>query len=174
MNYNDFFFHLRKCIIRTPILPLKFLSFKIDTNVLENKYNLIEYINNILSIDYLRKALIISYPDFFKELLKNTNNEDVDYEKLLRNCISLHKFLIRSSYRATPYGMFSGISIAEISNETDLALEKKTLKFDIQPNIYDYYKLINDIDTDIFYKHDTLFFVTPSLYQLDVLTKIPV
>ncbi|WP_313385954.1 thiopeptide-type bacteriocin biosynthesis protein [Chishuiella sp.] len=167
MNYNQFYFHLKKCIIRTPILPLKFLFYKIDINVLENKSNLIDYINNVLSVNYLRKALIISYPDFFNELLKNTNNEDADYDKLLRNCISLHKFLIRSSYRATPYGMFSGISIAEISDETDLILEKKSLKFDIQPNIYEYYNLINDIEFDVFYKNNILFYVTPSLYQLN-------
>ncbi|MDJ1470245.1 lantibiotic dehydratase [Xanthocytophaga flava] len=68
------------------------------------------------------EAIFISSPDLYnkyQEWLRKEIPKDKDQEKVK---ITLAKYLLRMSYRCTPFGLFAGVSTAIVSNETHIEL----------------------------------------------------
>lgn len=141
------------------------LSKQVD---LDSKEEIIEGITSLMNIEELHHALSISHADFYSQLEKNLKSgNEADLAKLTKIYLTLYKFLSRISFRSTPYGLFSGIAVAEIGNENpSQVLSKKTMQVDVQPQLHDYIKFVSNLNLSFFINYKIKFFVNPSLYSL--------
>jgi thiopeptide-type bacteriocin biosynthesis protein len=71
-----------------------------------------------LEASSFEEAICLSSPSLIKEWIKHSTNEP-ESEKLL---ISLYRYYLRSSYRCTPFGLFAGVSVGFVSNQTGIQL----------------------------------------------------
>ncbi len=98
-------------ILRTPLLP-----FSTCTNLSFAK------LKAIFSQPLLQEALFIASPQLHKALqtwLQNGFDNPKDKEKME---VTLTKYLLRMSYRCTPFGLFAGVSMGKLSNQTTFQL----------------------------------------------------
>ncbi len=107
LNTEDFF------IIRSPRLPLKQLY-----EIPENKDDIHEYLKRWVEIPFVKEALYISSPSLIDGIERWKKSPDSRQSTKFE--ISLIKYMIRMSSRPTPFGLFSGIHLGEVSNETKL------------------------------------------------------
>lgn len=113
-------------LLRSPILPYSVL------NGICNKSQLM----NICSSDIFRDAIVTSNPELYSLLDKWLNGKlDFRYSEKLTN--TFLRYLIRMSYRCTPYGIFSGSTIGFFENSTDISL-----------NDFQHHKLFFDLDAE--------------------------
>ena len=107
-------------IIRTPLYPFKdFLEIDI---------------RNLLTDMTFKEALLLSSPVLVDEIEKYLNKDlnEKESEKLL---LSICRFYLRASYRCTPFGLFAGISIGKLQDNTFISLNsrlhyKKNIRLD--------------------------------------------
>jgi thiopeptide-type bacteriocin biosynthesis protein len=95
-------------VLRSPALPIETL-IDIDAKI-----------EKVFSIPYFQDALYLASPDLYEAYTRWMNGEIKDYVQIRRIQISLAKYLIRISYRCTPFGLFSGISLGYFENKTEL------------------------------------------------------
>lgn len=91
-----------KCVFRTPAYDFS-MRDKLTGNL----------------SDGFREALYLASLDFYNEKIKNFNSDKTD-DKTKQ---SLYKYAYRACSRCTPFGLFAGCSVAEISDKTDIILE---------------------------------------------------
>jgi len=77
----------------------------------------VESINEILQNVKLREAIFISSPNLTSELekLEVVSITEKDREKIIQSAM---RYWLRACYRPTPFGIFAGISLGNVSNET--------------------------------------------------------
>jgi hypothetical protein len=103
-----------------------------------------ESIINIFNEDtIIQEAIFLSSPEFFKQLQRQIKTNKIEYKSI----VTLKKFLIRLSNRATPFGLFSGINLASFNNTvlknqfilSDYTKYEKKTRLDMQllGNIYE-------------------------------------
>jgi thiopeptide-type bacteriocin biosynthesis protein len=94
-------------IVRTPLYSLRNL-FEID-------------VKSLLTSAHFKEALFLSSPSLVDEIEKySKHNLNVkESEKLL---LSVYRFYLRAAYRCTPFGLFAGVSIGNISDCTNINL----------------------------------------------------
>lgn len=97
-NYTPF----NKCIFRTPVY-----NFSQRNQVREH-----------IGYDF-KEALYLASLDFYNERI-NTSKQGKANDKFEQ---SLYKYAYRACSRCTPFGLFAGCSIAEISDKTDITLD---------------------------------------------------
>lgn len=95
-------------IIRTPLLPF---------NILNSVLHDLNIYNKLLNDDRFQEAVYIASPVLYEELKKYLRNE-LNNEKEKNHLLStLTKYMIRMSTRCTPFGIFAGCSVGELTNE---------------------------------------------------------
>jgi len=152
MNYNNF----HKYILRTPINPLEGIkNIKIDLSFFGKHYELMQ------SIALASPSLYNEYLKWSNNGLKNKNDEERLYYSML-------KYYTRSCMRCTPYGLFAGLCVGEISDESNVILSGKSkhdmhsrLDNDFVCSLIQYLEKIPDIRSQLTY------FINNSLYVLD-------
>lgn len=100
-----------------------------------------ELINNNFSFDTLREklqndlnfkeALLISSPALYHEFFENFDQKEEEDKKKLS--LSILKYYIRVCTRATPFGTFSGLSVVNLEDKTNVQREELSSK---QSKIY--------------------------------------
>lgn len=106
-NYIPF----NKYILRTPLLSL---------NVVNNLD--IDKIRELCSESIISEAIYLASPELYIEMIKYLAREhESKDEKLI---FALLKYLLRMGTRSTPFGLFSGVSIGEIEEETNISLQE--------------------------------------------------
>lgn len=94
-------------IFRTPLLPYQgILGFK-----------------SIINESVFEESIFLASPALHSELLRMRQGLK-DEKEVSRISESLFRYLLRMSYRCTPFGLFAGISIGSISNYTTINLSK--------------------------------------------------
>jgi thiopeptide-type bacteriocin biosynthesis protein len=107
-------------IIRTPFYPFN------------NLYGV--NVRNLLSDPYFFEAIFLSSPSLTNEIEKYLGNHLPEKERV-KLLLSVNRFNLRAGYRCTPFGLFAGISIGKISDETSINLcsqasYKKNIRLD--------------------------------------------
>lgn len=92
-----------KVIVRTPLFSFDKLF---DINVEE-----------LIKNDSFLEAVYLSSPSLIEEAEKSLSNRAVINDKVW---LSLYRYYLRAAYRSTPFGLFAGISIGNISNSTSI------------------------------------------------------
>ena len=84
----------------------------------------------LLSDRYFLESIFIASPVLYNEIIKYKNGE-LPFKEKGRFLSSLLRYLTRMSWRCTPFGLFSGCSIGEISDKNEIILpnEKEFKRF---------------------------------------------
>ncbi|WP_158797081.1 lantibiotic dehydratase [Pedobacter sp. L105] len=108
-------------------LPARSMGSLAELNQIKDHDIFVQEINKRYQSVELQEAIYLASPELHQELLKWLAGPAEDIEdKLL---LTLYKYLIRMSSRATPYGLFSGYNTGNISNAvSELTLREKTLR----------------------------------------------
>jgi thiopeptide-type bacteriocin biosynthesis protein len=93
-----------KFILRTPFSPF-------SPSELSSKFE------QALTSPQFHEALILGSPSLYAEFIKDSENIDEDLR------LSLFKYFLRMSYRCTPFGMFSGVSVGHIGKRNCIDLK---------------------------------------------------
>jgi len=143
--FNRFF-------LRTPSIPLN------DSELRDKK----EFINNI----FFKEAIYIASRELYSEMVKFLEGnvfEKKEEEKLL---FTLEKYWRRIRTRATPYGLFSGVTIGQIKEEQTKVLFDNTFKRCVRLDSELLYELIDSLhqikevkDKIHFFPNDTIYII---------------
>ncbi len=118
-------------VLRTPLFPISFYSNLAANYSFEN---LLLQLEN----DYVREAIHLASPELLSALdkWKSTPSTVSDKKKTALE-LSFLKYLSRMSARSTPFGIFAGCAVGEITQETKIILESpkdyiRHTQFDMQ------------------------------------------
>jgi hypothetical protein len=120
-----------------------------------------DFINEIEFLEAVR----ISSPNLYEKFLKwvenkhNTEDENKLFESLL-------KYYNRSCSRCTPYGFFAGISVGNISGQSNIILNNSNNKKLIQLDLDFIHLIINKLENYQPIKNKLTFFPNNSLYKI--------
>jgi lantibiotic biosynthesis protein len=106
-----------KYIIRKPVFSFNTL-FDEDGKTKDLKELIVFFLNN----DTFKSSIYWSSPELYDNMIKYCCNDLKDI-KILKLENTLKKYIIRSTTRSVPYGIFAGVSL---SNITDFNLSTKT------------------------------------------------
>ena len=107
LNYKDF----GKFIIRCPSFP--FVSDDIFS------------FEKIIKDDFFMEAIYLSSPELYHEILKVGKSKDINE----KHKYTLIKYWNRIRTRSTPFGIFSGIGVGNISNDdTNFIMDNEVIK----------------------------------------------
>lgn len=104
---------LNKIIVRNPFFPF---------NILEKSLKDRMFMYEIIGSPIFKSAIYLSSRDLFLQLEKYLQGE-MDLSRLDKFFISITKYLSRMSTRSTPFGLFSSVSISELSIQNQFRLK---------------------------------------------------
>lgn len=109
--------------IRAPFRPaMRQLNGKVTKSI--NTTNK-EIVASIKKDEDFKLALQISSPSTFRSFINMEDNEGRTSNKLLR---ALRSYWNRAHYRATPFGIFSGVGVGTFSDETKIVIKNSPVK----------------------------------------------
>lgn len=100
---------------RTPLLPFN-TCFNLSAVTLKEKY----------SQELVKESLFLSSPDMYQLLIRYLEDESKEDKARQKIEITLAKYLLRMSYRCTPYGLFAGVSLGSIAESTKVELKAQS------------------------------------------------
>lgn len=100
---------LSKFILRTPYFYYDLLEKK------DFKY--------LINDKIFKEAIFLASPDLYTAMINISNKS---YKKQTRIKNSLYRYAERMSTRCTPFGLFAGISLGNIGDNTELEIHKIT------------------------------------------------
>ena len=103
--------------LRTPTLPIAFLHDLI------NAQNITASIKEILQDAVIREAIYLASPELFKQIELWEQNKITNPKKKDRIQNTVLKYIVRMSSRCTPFGLFAGCSVGEISDGSIVKLD---------------------------------------------------
>lgn len=150
-----------KFVLRTTALPISNYL-----NLLENFST--EKVFKTLINDFFRESIYIASPELLKELDKwKTNSSSIPIKKKENLALTLLKYNARISSRCTPFGLFAGCIVGEISNESKTILNtpdnfKRFTQFDMQFWVAMLHKLTSQKEV----RQHLKFYSNNSIYEL--------
>jgi len=116
-------------ILRTPRKPINqidslFNEYK-KLNSIESKNEFLsKFLVNYFNSEDIKEALYLSSPSVYYTFQKFNSEKSLSQNESKKLLLTLLRFLIRFSTRCTPFGLFAGCTIGEItSNTTELKLD---------------------------------------------------
>ncbi|MFA8299192.1 MAG: lantibiotic dehydratase family protein [Hyphomicrobiales bacterium] len=104
-------------IIRSPLMSMDFVD-----EIIKGKNIDEEKLKSIFELAEVKEAIFIASPELYEELekfLAGHIKKDKDIDRLK---LSMLSYILRMSYRCTPFGLFAGFSRGEFSSESDIQL----------------------------------------------------
>lgn len=145
-------FH-EKYILRTPALSVCEVE-----NISSKK------IRSLCSDSFISEAIYLTSPELHLEMQKYLLEEEVTNIKLES---TLLKFLLRMSNRCTPFGLFAGVSLGLIKNNTEIELKNlKDFKRKTRLDMNYLCSLVQDLEADNALRNSLLYFPNSSLYKV--------
>lgn len=112
MNNNYPYHYFPNFILRTPILSFDFYKkITAGTTISNNVFK------QLYSDPLIKEACFLASPTLYFEMEKWIKGE-VDFKKEKKIQLSFLKYLSRMTTRCTPFGLFAGCSLGEISDRT--------------------------------------------------------
>lgn len=107
-----------KYVLRTPLLSLDFFKNLIsDNNISDDKFS------EICSNPVIRESIFLASPSLSSQIDRYLNDEIKDLDKKDKLKFSVLKYISRMSSRCTPYGLFAGCTVGELSDTTSITLD---------------------------------------------------
>ncbi|MFC2118217.1 lantibiotic dehydratase family protein, partial [Bacteroidota bacterium] len=156
-NYSSF----DKFVLRTPLFPFSYLK----KNLLPGA-DIKLLIIRIWKIKLVREAVFLASPDLFEEIGKIIQGKEFKKKYIWRIYISLLQYFIRMCSRSTPFGLFAGVNVGNLS-------EKTSIVFDNPENIYRHTRLdmnylcalASDLNKQKYLRSDLKYFSNNSIYN---------
>lgn len=112
MSNKDFY------LLRSPLLPINALE-----HLLKIPYQqLAEAIRQLFMSPLLSEAIYIASPELSKELIKWQQGQLTNKKEIDKLVLSLFRYMLRMSYRCTPYGLFAGCAMGTFGAGTDIRI----------------------------------------------------
>ncbi len=145
-----------KYVLRTPLLSMDTIS-----NININK------LKDLISKPIIREAIYIASHELHIETEKYLNNEINDPKRKKKLEHALLRYLIRMSYRCTPFGLFAGCSLGKFTNETKVSLNSIN-KYSRHTRLDMHYlcNLSNDLSKDNNNREFFKYYPNTSLYSV--------
>ncbi|MBV8326781.1 lantibiotic dehydratase [Chryseobacterium sp.] len=106
-------------LLRAPYLPVS-----IAEKILNNPDLTQEILTELCQDQDIKQAIFLASPALFNELETYLSQEN-KHPKMKKVEQSILKYIIRASFRSTPYGMFSGVSLGTLEDTTNIILNEK-------------------------------------------------
>ncbi len=144
---------LEKYILRTPILSNEVLS-----NISSEK------IKEVCHDPIVSEAIFLASPELHAEMQKYLSDQEYDNPKLE---LSLLKYICRMGHRCTPFGLFAGISVGQLSEKTAIEFEevsdyKRATRLDMNYLC----SLVQELENIPEIRSNLLYFPNNSLYEI--------
>ncbi len=111
-----------KFILRTPLLPID----TIKELECQDKELFLNQLQAWFKNPIVQESLFIASPDLYEMYKKWINKKIKDEKKIKKIKLSLLSYLLRMSYRPTPFGLFAGCSVGYMGSETNILLQSRT------------------------------------------------
>ena len=108
-NFNKF-------ILRRPAFSINSFLEIFDSLTDLDDPKVITFLNN----EYFKEAILLASPDLYFQMLNLLEGKITDKKKEKNLILTLLKYFCRICSRSTPYGLFAGYSVGEISNKTSI------------------------------------------------------
>ncbi len=113
--------------MNTALKPLDFLVFRTPLLPFSDCQNLsVPKLKALYGQSVLQEALLLASPELSEVLLAWQRGEITAPKEQEKLELTLAKYLLRMAYRATPYGLFAGISPGKVGGKTDVRLVGRT------------------------------------------------
>ena len=116
LNHSDFY------LLRTPVgsvNELLALNKNLSPTILAST------MREVFSQPFYQEAIYVASPELHQELQKWLENKLSNEKEIDKLITSLYKYYVRMCTRCTPYGLFAGSAMGEISeNSTEIAFEE--------------------------------------------------
>jgi hypothetical protein len=134
-------------LIRSPLLPIERRNKVKGASSFEGK---VAFLEDVLDDEVFVEAIEWGSPALYSQVCKFRDgcnrNDETSIDKLY---YSVLKYYLRALYRATPYGLFSGIDIGEIGDcDSVVRVSQNSLSLQIRPDFEVISKLVRDIESD--------------------------
>lgn len=132
-------------LIRSPLLPIERRNKVKGASSFEGK---VAFLEDVLDDEVFVEAIEWGSPALYSQVCKFRDgcnrNDETSIDKLY---YSVLKYYLRALYRATPYGLFSGIDIGEIGDcDSVVRVSQNSLSLQIRPDFEVISKLVRDIE----------------------------
>jgi thiopeptide-type bacteriocin biosynthesis protein len=125
--------------------------------------------NNVINTGVFNEALYLSSPVLCNEYQKHLTQPSTDSKEIKKLDISLYKYLSRSKYRCTPFGLFAGLSIGSWGDENNIVLAanlKNTLNRKTRLDMNVLCNLAQELSKQDFIKPHLKFYPNTSIYNI--------
>ncbi len=104
-------------LLRTPTLPYQYIS-----SLLEQQYLSENQIMKCWQDEIIREAVYLASPDLYLQLEKLDGGEVTDADASVKLVQALFKYLLRMSFRPTPFGLFAGVNLGSWDVSTSIEI----------------------------------------------------
>lgn len=158
--------HFNKYIIRTPLLPLEFI-----TELTKSKHISYSDLQLLLQNPLINEAIFIASPNLYYETRKwfngnpaKGNKSEKKIQKLSNACL---RYLLRMSTRCTPFGIFAGFSTGKFADNTEINRQSAVnIKRHTRLDMNYLCALAYDSVKQPFIRENILFYPNSSIYQI--------
>jgi hypothetical protein len=117
--HTDNYLNFQNFVLRVPIFSLtKYRDFTYGKKILEENYR------QLCHSTIFREAIFLSSPELLVEIDKWIEGNLKDQKKIRKLKETILKYFSRMSSRCTPFGLYSGCSIGEFSDKTDVLVDE--------------------------------------------------
>lgn len=114
----------------------------------------------------LQEAIFIASPDLYYEMIEWLKSSSDSAPPLNKLELSLLKYLLRASFRCTPFGSFAGCSIFKWSDKSALSLSNSVQRhFKVDSELLD--KILSQANTDEAIRNTMHYSPNNTLYELN-------
>lgn len=153
--------NFNKYVLRAPLFSLNyFLNLTSDNDV--SDADLFKEFNNPV----IREAIFLASPVLYTQIEKWCSNKIKSEKEELKIKISFLKYLSRISSRPTPFGIFAGTCIGNISNSNSIILDSKNNSRKTRLDMSLTALLIKIIEKDISIKRQLLYYPNTTIYKI--------
>jgi len=121
----------KKIIQRIPLKPINYFK-----NFLTKSNDTGNFLNEIINNNIIKEAFYLASPNLHTKIIKLSEGKITDKKEIDKLEQSVYKYISRMSSRSTPFGLFAGVSVGKLSNETNINLaaiteNKRNLRLDM-------------------------------------------
>lgn len=160
------FFCLRMAAF--PLDSIYELNNKLENCDVDNHDEIVNLIKEFFVNDYFLETIFMASNDLFTLFEKLKHNNFYDKEETKKLFHKLYKYYIRICSRATPLGLFSGITAGDISNEkSNVLFFEENHRLNVILNMHTFLQIISKIDPlDYAYISKVKYFKNNTLYKV--------
>jgi len=154
-------------LLRTPALPFQYISSMLENNDISDEEIMEKWQDEIV-----REAVFVASPDLFQGLDRlghgQIMKEDVS-KKLIQ---SFFKYLLRMSFRPTPFGLFAGVNTGSWDDTSHIELHHiSQARSHLQIDMHYLYSLSRNLLGNTRIRNQVRFFPNPTAYSVGNTTR---